>query len=175
MFPTIPELVRKLVVRAKRCISIFAPFMPIIAWNWNRSVENAWRACVCTITSCTRWYIRGRWERRVVWREGLVWLFTVDANNFCKSISFRAWNIKRSRERYIYIQKRARFLPTGITRIDLCHPSFLFSLSLSFFGFFLVFSFFFFCLFQRDTFIFSGINYYFVSLCFSTCFSLMRA
>lgn len=37
----------------------------------------------------------------MVWREGVVWLFTVGANNFCKSISFCAWNIKRSRERYI--------------------------------------------------------------------------
>lgn len=34
------------VVRVKRCISIFAPFMPIIAWNWNRSVENRWCACL---------------------------------------------------------------------------------------------------------------------------------
>lgn len=58
-----------------------------------------WCAGACTITSVHD-DTRGR-ERRVVWREGLVWLFTVGANNFCKSISFRGWNIKRPRERYI--------------------------------------------------------------------------
>lgn len=47
MFSTVPELGPKVGVRVKRCISIFAPFMPIIAWNWNRSVENVG---VCTIT-----------------------------------------------------------------------------------------------------------------------------
>lgn len=75
----------------------------------------------------------------MVWREGVVWLFTVGANNFCKSISFCAWNIKRSRERYI--KARSIFANRNhANQFVSFRFFFFFSVSLSFF----VLSFFFF-------------------------------
>lgn len=113
-----------------------------------------WCAGACTITSVHD-DTRGR-ERRVVWREGLVWLFTVGANNFCKSISFRGWNIKRPRERYI----KACSIFANRNHANQFVSLRFFSLSLSFCLFHFLFSFFtsffFFGLFQRDTFIFFG-------------------
>lgn len=131
-----------------------------------------WCAGACTITSVHD-DTRGR-ERRVVWREGLVWLFTVGANNFCKSISFRGWNIKRPRERYIKVCSifANRNHANQFVSLRFFSLSLFLSLSLSFF----VFYFFFFLVYFNEIHLFfSGINYYFISLCFSTCFSFMRA
>lgn len=46
----IPQSCPKLGPRVKRGISIFAPFMPIIARNWNRSRGKPTCVCVCVCT-----------------------------------------------------------------------------------------------------------------------------